>query len=497
MFRTLLSSCAGVVLITSLAAPAVAEEPAVKLTPSGLPMRGEGRVIVDMPREMFTPAEPKISPYIYLNRCSGGCLVHGGQINDARTNTSAIPEAGDYNLSEYKDAAGMTGAMADAEWNAVVQCMKEVYSPFNVTVTDQKPTGVSYTMALIAGMPQEVGLGNDILGIAPLAGDCSPQDNVISFSFANYHGNQARVNNICWTAAQETAHALGLDHEYVFSDGTSACSDPMTYRMDCGGQKFFRNKAAQCGESSVRTCRCGGSQNSHVKIRGVFGDGTSLIAAPTCSLVSPTGGTIAQTGVVNGMSGSARGVAKVELYINGFKWAEKPGAAFGGAGQPNPSNYQLMLPNNVPDGTLDIQLKCYDDLNLATDSSMVTVTKGTCSSAESCKCLAGQKFENNKCFWEAPVGELGNDCSYNQFCKSGICTATSDGSYCSQECILNASDACPMSFECIATSESTGQCIPVTTGGCCSVSSDRNAVWLHLGLGGLVFGLVVRRRRKK
>ena len=37
------------------------------------------------------------------------------------------------------------------------------------------------------------------------------------------------MNNICWTAAQETAHALGLDHEYVFADGTSACSDPMKF----------------------------------------------------------------------------------------------------------------------------------------------------------------------------------------------------------------------------------------------------------------------------
>jgi hypothetical protein len=128
---------------------------------------------------------------------------------------------------------------------------------------------------------------------------------------------------------------------------------------------------------------------------------------------------------------------------------------------------------------------------------MVTVTKGSCSSAESCKCLAGQKFENGKCFWEAPVGELGNDCTYNQFCKSGICTETSDGSFCSQDCILNAADACPMSFECVATGPSTGQCIPVDAGGCCSVSNDRNAVWLHIGLGGLVLGLVVRRRRKK
>jgi hypothetical protein len=56
------------------------------------------------------------------------------------------------------------------------------------------------------------------LGVAPLAGDCSPQDNVLSFSFANAHGQTelvSRVNNLCWTAAQESAQRWS-DHEFEF-----------------------------------------------------------------------------------------------------------------------------------------------------------------------------------------------------------------------------------------------------------------------------------------
>ena len=40
----------------------------------------------------------------------------------------------------------------------------------------------------------------------------------------------------------------------------------MTYRNDCGGEKFFRNEIANCGETANRTCKCGGTQNSHAKI---------------------------------------------------------------------------------------------------------------------------------------------------------------------------------------------------------------------------------------
>ena len=48
----------------------------------------------------------------------------------------------------------------------------------------------------------------------------------------------------------------------------------MTYRVDCGGEKFFRDRDAQCGEDAVRDCTCKGTQNSHAKLLTKFGPGT-------------------------------------------------------------------------------------------------------------------------------------------------------------------------------------------------------------------------------
>ncbi len=499
---------AAVALVIAASAPAFAEDnpkPGTRRPPT---LRGTTHLVQVESPDAFTPTGATISPYIYLNRCTGGCNVMAGGLNDARTNQSTIPKMGSgcpgyptCVVQEFQNAAGMIGPAADAEWNALVQCLKEVYSPFAVTVTDQKPTtGVSYTMAIIAGKPGNIGLGDGILGIAPLAGDCSAQDNVISYSFANHHGNsgQERAWNLCWTAAQETAHALGLDHEYMFSDGTSACNDPMTYRFDCGGQKFFRNKAASCGEDMVRPCQCGGSQNSHVKIKGVYGEGTSTIAPPTVTVNSPmNNGNATANQIVAVQAGSKRGVGKVELWLNGYKWAEAPGATFGAMGQRNPSDYILRFPADVPDGVIDIVVKASDDLGIATDSSTVTVTKGApCSSAASC--AKGQKCDAGKCFWDPPAGALGATCEFNQFCESGVCLETSEGSLCSQDCIVGVADACPAEFECLAVGTG-GRCVPTDTGGgCCSVGvDDGNDLWLHFGMSAAILGSVVRRRRRK
>ena len=52
------------------------------------------RTYVATPPSMFTAraASSSISPFIYLNRCTGGCTVNGSaSINDARSQTSTIP----------------------------------------------------------------------------------------------------------------------------------------------------------------------------------------------------------------------------------------------------------------------------------------------------------------------------------------------------------------------------------------------------------------------
>src|SRR5436190_5006250 len=170
-------------------------------------------------------ADPQVSPILYLNRCTGGCTVRGG-FDDARANTSSIPcegtvqcggggcmcngtNTGSFLIGEFQNAAGQTGTAADAEWAEVMQCVREVYSPYNIMVTDTLPPGgLSHNQGIVAGRPSEIGYGNaGIGGIAPGTPGCDPRDNVISFTFSNIYGGNGRVLNICAVVAQETAHA--------------------------------------------------------------------------------------------------------------------------------------------------------------------------------------------------------------------------------------------------------------------------------------------------
>ena len=471
--------------------PAAPAAPTALLTIDGVPGR---RVTVDTPHTQR--AAGPVSRTIYLERCKGGCAIHQGS-NDARTNTSTIPMKLESTVTEFANSAGATGAAADSEWNQIATCMKEVYSPYNVVVTDVKPTSGSYHEAVIAGQPGNIGLAADILGVAPLASDCSAIDNVISFSFANHHPPTDRVFNICWTAAQESAHAFGLDHEFSFVNGSrSACSDPMTYRNDCGGEKFFRNEAANCGETAARPCKCGASQNSHGKLVGVFGAGTPSTGKPSAVVTSPAAGTVLGT-TVSVQAGAQRGVARVELYFNGYKWTEQPGAAFGLRGQPNPSSYAVRVPNELPNSVVDVQAIAYDDLGISTASVEVKgVTKGApCATASTC--AKGQKCEAGKCFWDPPAGEIGDDCSFAQFCKSGLCTGTAQQQICTQECIPGVVGGCPDHFDCVMSSPGQGVCFfAKDESGCCSTGGGGGAWWLHLGLGAVAFGFAVRRRRR-
>ncbi|MGE0872179.1 MAG: DUF4215 domain-containing protein [Kofleriaceae bacterium] len=406
------------------------------------------------------PAEHHaVSNIVYLERCVGGCTIIKGTADDARTNTSKIPQGvSPFSVQEYRNAAGQAGADADAEWDAFVQCMREVYSPYDVVVTDQRPMGgASYHLAVVAGSPGDVGLDSSIQGIGPISGDCSAVDNVVSFTFANAHGPADRVNTLCWTTAQQSAHAFGLDNEFEFlPDHRSSCSSPMSYRDDCGGQKFFRDETAACGEFAARPCHCGDTQNSHQKLLSVFGAGTPITGDPTSTITFPAAG--AELGAtVAATAGAKRGVAKVELIINGFKWAEVAGAPFGISGQPDPSVYTIAVPSTVPGGVIDLVARAYDDLGASTDSAVVRVMKGPPCSTEA-TCAAGQTCEDGKCLWHAAEGQFGEPCTYPQYCESMLCEGTAELRICTQPCDPQAADSCPTGFDCIATSPSDGVC---------------------------------------
>jgi hypothetical protein len=479
----------------TLIAGVVAAEPAHRIPP------GQGRYVVGPAPIDEKPAPAQVSPIIYLERCKGGCIMKKAGAEDAKTLSTTLPQgpAGqvDFPLAEFQNSAGQTGAAADAEWNALVQCVKEVYSPFAATVTDVKPTSPTYHVNVVAGIAPDIGMDPNILGVSPGV-SCDPRDNRVTYTFANAHGGSgtSRTEHLCWTVAQETAHTYGLDHSYSFP-GTpprSACNDPMTYRTDCGGQRFFRNDQATCGENQPRPCECGINQNSHLKLTTVFGAGTSIIAKPTITVNPPAGGTLGAT--VSATAYSKRGIGKLELYLNGYKWAETKGNVFGQNGQPEAA-YALLVPAMIPNSKYDIKVRALDDIGNFTDSATVTAVKGApCASADTC--LKGQACEDGKCFWAEPTGVIGDACTYPQFCESGICQGTADQQICTQNCIPGVTDSCPAAFQCVESGPGQGVCFfKDEPAGCCSVSDDGVPLApaaLSLGFLGL---LLVRRRPLK
>jgi hypothetical protein len=533
----------GAILVACTASrPAAPASEAPPIANDVAPTEGTRSYVV-MPASAFTPraSASSISPYLYLDRCTGGCTVQRGSISDARTHTSTIVPPGTHTISEFANSFGQTGTSgigtciqadgssgsttcsadascinafgpgsycdtADYEWNLLVKCMTEVYSPYAVTLLDTLPSnGVSYDEALIAGQPSDVGwIG--ALGVAPVAGDCSAQDDTISFTFANAHPGvgMQRVLNLCWTAAQETAHVYGLDHEYQFLDAfqansNSACMDPMTYRTDCGGQKFFRNAGAFCGEYAARDCLCGGTQNTHQTLLSVFGAGAPITAPPTIAITIPRSGeTVGTAGnaVVHSYGGAQRGISKLELWLNGYPWTSQPGLTFGPNGQPTGYQAALVFPNGVPHSIVDIVVKAYDDLGTEADAAITVTNVAPCNDASTC--ANGQQCGSGRCFWPPAVGTLGAPCTYDQYCLSNRCTATTHGSYCSQACVPGVLDACPTGFDCspTGTGPADGVCIPPPKpGGGCRAARGDNGLLIGFGAVGLV--LATRRRRRR
>ncbi len=450
---------------------------------------------IAVPTEPPGPAERRrVGDIIYLERCQGGCTITGGT-TDSRTMTSMVPQGptSQFFLGEFTNAMGAVGPAADVEWDALLTCVREVYSPYAVSVTDVKPSpSESYHLAVVAGSPQDIGFPPRTLGVAPLANDCSPLPNAISFTLASAHSGDAfeRVRELCWTVTQESAHAFGLDHAFEFLDGSSACNDPMTYRKDCGGQKFFRNQPARCGTDQLEPCRCGQTQNAHAKLVEVFGEGEPITPLPTIEWnPQPATGAELPSELV-AIAASVRGIATVELVVNGTVWARVPGTAFGADGQP-PAHYTVAVPTDLPDGIVDVALRAHEDLDRFTDTPVVTLQKGEpCTSPATC--AAGQQCEAGRCFWAAPTGELGDPCEYPQSCESRVCVDAT----CTQACDPAGANGvaglpgCPDGFTCAAAGSLANHCV-IEAAGCCSTTNSEPP-WFFVGAFAL-FGILRRR----
>ncbi|MBA3456488.1 MAG: Ig-like domain-containing protein [Deltaproteobacteria bacterium] len=422
-------------------------------------------VIVDVPVGNPPQAAPA-SRLIFMNRCpaSVGCVIKPG-VDDSRTNTSSIPDS-QVTITGFKQS--------DAVWAKVMTCMRVTYAPFNIGVTDVDPgPGVPHYENIVGGRATE--LDSELAGaggVAPFT--CDEIPNAVSFTFDVYGADS---DALCWTAAQETAHAFGLEHEYN-------AADPMTYLNGGPSMKRFQATDSPCGTFSEVPCRCTGAstQNSYRYIIDMFGPGAPT--APTVSIKSPSdGGKVQPKFIVRIAATDDVGIDRVELWIDGVNT---------GVVAKTPP-YQVAAPESVGQGPHSVEVRAFDVQGTPAMASLEVDVGPPCTASKGCSgddvCVMGVCLPGP----DAPGG-LGSFCNANTECLSNVCIGEEGGNKaCVEPCRLDLEGACPEDFSCIPGG-SGGVCWETGGGGCCETGSKPTGPALF-ALGVLGFLLRPRRRR--
>ncbi|HTJ45576.1 MAG TPA: hypothetical protein VL463_25905 [Kofleriaceae bacterium] len=416
---------------------------------AGLAVAGIAHAEARAPRPRdATRADASFAHVIYMNRCAGGCAITPGD-DDARIDHSTVPTQTSI-LPAYP--------WGDLSWNQLVACVRDTYAPFAIEITDVDPGTAPHFELMVGGNDTDVQI-DGALGVAPFIPCGGIFDNVITFVFA---AETSDVDVLCWAAAQETSHVLGLDHELD-------ADDPMTYLYP-PYSKRFQNHDAACGEDLPRECACGGeTQNTVHYLASLLGETTP--SPPEVSITSPKNGawvkaTFAVIPEVVSISDVKSATAAVD------------GAPAGGASAA-PWTVDVTSPPGPHVVTLTIA-------NAATKTASAEVSvhvMSTCAAG----CAAGSVCLGGACVPDASVvGGLGAACTGATPCAVGSCV----GGVCAEAC--DPGGVCPAGYECTAADQ---VCAPVKAGGGgCSAGGGGGmdgVIGIAIGVGGF------RRRRRR
>jgi uncharacterized protein (TIGR03382 family) len=487
-------------VLGSLATPALAD-PVVVLPDEGISVTSDAPLVAserprdvmvwEQPTEPLPPAPPGVAGAaayntIFMNRCPSGCVITPGS-------TSSITDR--WNIGSTRTLTAFP--YGDAVWASTMSCLRDVFSPFGVNVTDVDPGSANHFEVMIAGAPQDLNMSSGIGGISPFQCGQPYINNSLVFDFAKVWGSgtscsQGCIEEMCSTAAQEIAHSFTLDH-------VTLASDPMTYNA-FNGRRRYQNVQAQCGSDCVNgqspfgqactgqthACACTGSQtqNSFQTLINLFGAGTPT--PPVVKITNPKNGAQVSPGfpVVADVTDDT-GITKAELYVDNTLTMTITSAP-----------YAFNAPATLGDGTHRVEVRGYD-LQITSGSGMISVIIGKpCGKPSDCP-MSTDTCVGGRCVPGPGVqGGLGQPCMKGTDCASGQCASDGTNSYCVEQCDLGKGQ-CPSSFGCLDTGNMNGVCWPGFddgTGGICAAGSRGGPITLGLSFAALVF---TRRRRRR
>jgi hypothetical protein len=150
-------------ILAATTSPALAEDnrdqttPARRFEATRIAISPEQAVMV--PHEQVNAAAPP-SRIIYLNNCiaTNGCTVRPGGESSINDTSSIIGSTANISKYERPDV-----------WAQIVDCVRETYAPFNISVTDVDPGNVPHWENIVAGSPEEAGMPSNVGGVSPWA----------------------------------------------------------------------------------------------------------------------------------------------------------------------------------------------------------------------------------------------------------------------------------------------------------------------------------------
>lgn len=167
----------------------------------------------------------------------------------------------------------------------VTEQVRAILAPFAVRVVDERPPEhLPYTMVMVGGLPQALGLDDGVGGYACVI-DCADavgRETVLVFGEAIREPRE-----LAQTIVHETAHSWGLDHvlasdlimspttsgaERTLGDGCTALDDPA---------------GAECLEEHARHCDAPGMQDTVAELLAVRGPAQPDLEPPRIELLSP------------------------------------------------------------------------------------------------------------------------------------------------------------------------------------------------------------------
>ncbi len=410
---------------------------------------------------------------LFLNRSGGPYYI--GPRTDAATNTVGT-------ISAMRPGTIPPLSGSDADWQLLVDCVRDRYKRFNIDVVDAEPAATEkYEEVVIGGKQADINYSPLMPkgGVAFNDLGCTAAEHGVGFVFVDNMviSDEGNRQWLCIAASHESGHLFGLEHEGLPTDIMSYSQDPFG--------KEFQDQLANCGEYETSPTRCSCNSNSSTNSKERLDDlvGPNEQEPPVVSITSPLPDAhVGPAFVVKATATDNSSVESLELWIDGQ-------LADSDVNEP----FELHAPANITLGAHTVEVHAIDkSYNQGTAMQAVTVDPGCASDTD---CSEGQVCANNAC-----LSDIGNACHESSDCATGLCASTGPtNKVCSQLCTAGAADQCPSGFSCRVENGGQAKCWAENGGGCGVVTGQgresNHLPWLSATAFGLAMFFMRRRRR--